>query len=87
MTWLADRGGTEAERVETPLLEAAWYFSGMGGGGGMAVAGVGGIRLIPWVVGLVEKPLIEEEDGGAMVTAAIPFNAILMMGGKRRGSC
>lgn len=45
----------------------------------MAVTGVGGIRLIPWVVGLVEKLLMEEEDGGAMVAAAIPFNAILIM--------
>ena len=54
MTWFAEMGGTAVERVElAALLEAEWYFSGMGGGGGMAVDGVGGILLIPWVVGLI----------------------------------
>ena len=54
MTWFAEMGGTAVDRVEVAaLLEAEWwYFSGIGGGGGMAVDGVGGILLIPWVVGL-----------------------------------
>lgn len=47
----------------------------------MAVTGVGGIRRIPWVVGLEEKLLMEEEDGGAIVAAATPFNVMLMMEG------
>ena len=56
MTWFAEMGGTAVDREEevvAALLEAEWYFSGMGGGGGMAVDGVGGILRIPWVVGLM----------------------------------